>query len=435
MAASAILFPIALFIFFFFLNLPNSLDAAGFSVDLIHRDSPKSPFYNRSESLFDRVSRAIHRSNSHVNYFIPSTSAATRKDVFSTMVPNTWSYLMNISLGTPPLDIIAVMDTGSDLIWTQCIPCKSCYKQVVPVFDPCNSSTYKEISCHSSTCVNISQGCNSNGTCEYKYFYGDYDTYTNGVLASETFTMNSSGSASGRLSIPNIIFGCGHDNHGTFFSQGAGVVGLGKGPFSLISQLSSSMDKKFAYCLVPHLQNTSTSRLDFGDSAVVSGNGTFYTPLISKPDWKESFYYVNLKTISVGDTNISFPSYLNGNILLDSVTTLTQLPTWAYRTLLRVLKGAIHLQPVPDPSNNLELCYEFGKDFKVPNMTFEFDGGEVVLGSLNTLIQTNETVSCFAFWYSDPVGVFGNLAQQNINIGYDLENMKVAFKPTDCAHQ
>ncbi|RWR81101.1 Peptidase A1 [Cinnamomum micranthum f. kanehirae] len=195
MAASATLFPIATF--FFLLNLPNSLDAAGFSVDLIHRDSPKSPFYNHSESLFDRVSRAIHRSNSHVNYFIPSTSVATRKDVFST-----------------------------------CLPCKSCYKQLVPLFDPSKSSTRKEISCDSSICVNISHDCTSN---EYMYSYGDYVTYTNGVLARETFMMNSSDSASGRLSIPNITFGCGQDNHGTFFGEAAGVVGLGKGPFSLIS--------------------------------------------------------------------------------------------------------------------------------------------------------------------------------------------------------
>ncbi|KAJ8650606.1 hypothetical protein MRB53_003629 [Persea americana] len=157
------------------------------------------------------------------------------------------------------------------------------------------------------------------------------------------------------------------------------------------------MDSKFAYCLVPHLQNTSTSRLDFGDSAVVSGNGTFYTPLISKPDWKQSSSYVNLKTISVGEKIISFPTYLNGNILLDSVTTSTFLPTWAYRTLLTLLKGVIPHQPVPDPADSFELCYEFGKDFKVPDITFEFDGGEVVLGSLNTIAQTHETCVLFCF--------------------------------------
>ncbi|XXG43905.1 hypothetical protein AAC387_Pa01g3835 [Persea americana] len=142
-----------------------------------------------------------------------------------------------------------------------------------------------------------------------------------------------------------------------------------------------------------------------------------------------------LKRSVLGEKIISFPTYLNGNILLDSVTTSTFLPTWAYRTLLTLLKGVIPLQPVPDPADSFELCYEFGKDFKVPDITFEFDGGEVVLGSLNTIAQTHESVSCFAFWHSDPVGIFGKLAQQNIKIGYDLQNMNVAFKPTDCAHQ
>ncbi|PRQ52480.1 putative nepenthesin [Rosa chinensis] len=35
---------------------------------------------------------------------------------------------MKFSLGTPPLDIYAAADTGSDLVWTQCQPCQACYE-------------------------------------------------------------------------------------------------------------------------------------------------------------------------------------------------------------------------------------------------------------------------------------------------------------------
>lgn len=186
------------------------------------------------------------------------------------------------------------------------------------------------------------------------------------------------------------------------------------------------------------MSRTRASRLDFGDNAVVSGNGTVYTPLIPTVD---PFFSVTLEKISVGNKNITLPDPdedgENGNtVIIDSGTTLTYLPTEAYRNLSSILKDAIHLQPVPDPSNiGLDLCYEFGKDFKkVPPMTLRFDGAEIVLGSMNTLIQVNERVSCFAFLGSGSIPIIGNIVQQNFKIGYDLNNMKVAFQPTDCAH-
>ncbi|RWR97890.1 aspartic proteinase CDR1-like protein [Cinnamomum micranthum f. kanehirae] len=116
MAASA---PLLLAMLLFFC-LPYNLIATGFSVELIHRDSPKSPFYNissESEGISDRLSRAIQQSNSRVEYFVNSSSAATLiKGVSSSVRPGHGNYLMAIYLGTPPVEILAVVDTGSDLI-------------------------------------------------------------------------------------------------------------------------------------------------------------------------------------------------------------------------------------------------------------------------------------------------------------------------------
>lgn len=338
---------------------------------------------------------------------------------------------MSISLGTPPFQIIAIADTGSDLIWTQCLPCESCFKQDAPLFNPSRSSSYLDVSCDSHMCSALPRyKCDGNDSCSYYYSYGDR-SHTTGVLAVETLTMNSSGS--GSVKLPNITFGCGHDNGGTFSHREAGLVGLGGGPLSLVSQLSPSVDKKFAYCLVPFDDEKASSRIDFGDSAVVSGNGTLYTPLISKPGY-ETFFFVNLQKITVGKKSISLGD-LEGNIILDSGTTLTYLPTESYNNLLSVLKDAIDLQPVTPPSNvDLQLCYELGKDLKVPDLTFVYDGAEVVLGSLNTFIQVADNVGCFAFASSDSFVILGNVAQQNFKIGYDLSEMKVAFQPTDCNH-
>ncbi|XXG43929.1 hypothetical protein AAC387_Pa01g3850 [Persea americana] len=431
MASSALLLPLA--IFFFFL-LPNSLDAAGFSIDLIHRDSPRSPFYNPFETLSDRMSRAIRRSNSRIDYF-HSTISTTSTDISSKVLPNSGSYLMTISLGTPPVQILAIADTGSDLIWTQCSPCESCYDQDAPLFDPTNSSTYVDLSCNSNPCSALPKhSCNSDNTCQYSYGYGD-KSFTIGALASETLSLSTSATGSGsRVEFPKVAFGCGHNNGGTFNSHGAGLVGLGGGSLSLISQLSSSVDGKFAYCLVPLNENKASSRMDFGDSAVVSGNGAVSTPLISKQG-HETFFYLTLEKISVGDKIVSLPQIGRGNIIIDSGSTLTYLPTSVYQELLSVLKAAINLPSAQDPSGELELCYQFGTGANVPEVKFGFDGAEVVLGALNTFIQEDPDVACAAFKATESQSIFGNIAQQNFKIGYDLQNMKVAFQPTDCANQ
>jgi hypothetical protein len=59
---------------------------------------------------------------------------------------------MPISLGTPAQKSTVIVDTGSDLMWTQCLPCDSCYPQNDPLFNPAASSTYKLATCASALC-------------------------------------------------------------------------------------------------------------------------------------------------------------------------------------------------------------------------------------------------------------------------------------------
>jgi hypothetical protein len=93
------------------------------------------------------------------------------------------------------------------------------------------------------------------------YSYGDL-SFTCGDLAVEMLTIGSA-------SIPDIVFGCVHHNNGTFGEAGSGIIGLGGGSFSLISQLNKSFGGSFSYGLS---QNT-TSKISFGGNAVVSGSG------------------------------------------------------------------------------------------------------------------------------------------------------------------
>lgn len=93
---------------------------------------------------------------------------------------------MKLSVGTPAESFLAIMDTGSDLIWTQCKPCKQCFDQETPIFDPAKSSSFSKLSCSDKLCEALSISTCSDG-CEYLYSYGDYSS-TQGVMGTETFT-------------------------------------------------------------------------------------------------------------------------------------------------------------------------------------------------------------------------------------------------------
>lgn len=252
----------------------------GFSVELIHRDSQKSPFYNPSETVSDRVTNALRRSFDRVYRFKPASSVSTNA-AEADIIVDSGEYLLNISIGTPAFDIVAIADTGSDLIWTQCKPCSQCFKQDNPLFDPSDSSTYKKVSCSASQCDSIGGGnsCSSSNFCQYSVSYGD-KSFSNGDVAVDTITLPST---SGRpVAVPKTVIGCAHNSDGTFNEKTSGIIGLGGGAVSLISQLGSSIDGKFSYCLLPISETGNSSKMNFGSNAIVSGSGVVSTPIYKK---------------------------------------------------------------------------------------------------------------------------------------------------------
>lgn len=425
-------------IYGFCLRSLQAASQAGFSVELIHRDSPRSPFYDPSEAPTKRLHKALARTTSRAGRLGPAAGSGGDSP-FSEIVSDTGSYLMNISIGTPPFEIVAIADTGSDLVWTQCRPCDDCYQQVAPLFDPEESSTYRDVSCTSSKCALLqSTSCDRSGsgqTCHYSYSYGD-QSHTNGNIAVDTVTLAST---SGRpVAFPQTLIGCGHDNAGTFDSKTSGIVGLGGGPVSLISQMGRSTGGKFSYCLIPFSGETDkSSQLNFGTRADVSGPGTVSTPF--EQDESGTFYYLTLEAISVGETRIpvtgsQLPSASGGNIIIDSGTTLTLLPEDTSSQLATEVANHISQDPISDPPQPLQLCYSTTADIRVPPITAHFTGADVQLGPSNAFLKVSDDMVCLTF-VPTSVGqaIYGNLAQMNFHIGYDLEEKTVSFKPTDCS--
>ncbi|XP_074314670.1 aspartic proteinase CDR1-like [Silene latifolia] len=352
------------------------------------------------------------------------------------------AYIIELSYGTPPVSQIGIIDTGSDLIWTQCQPCFDCYKQYFPIFNPSESLTYKTQSCDSDACRSLGTkhtSCKEN-VCNYYYGYGD-KSYTSGDIAIETITFKSDNNNS--RSLANITFACGHENVGTFPYQSTGLVGLGGGPLSLVSQLGSSIKGKFSYCLIPFFKEGNfTSKISFGTNEQVSGDadGVISTPLI--PSSPFTFYYLTLNGVTIGKTTIPFNrnGRTVGNIIIDSGTTVTYLPLDMYSSLSSVLEEAIQGQKVDDKSgNNFKLCYKTsrdGADLNIPYVTAHFDGGDLVLTPINTFVAVADDIACLAIMPSNlSIGaIFGNIAQIDFLVGYDTYGGMVSFMPTDCTN-
>ena len=409
----------------------------GFSVDLIHRDSPNSPFYNPSETSSQRIANALHRSVNRVNHFKPKSPVSTNS--FQTdVISNSGEFLIKYSVGTPPVPMLSIVDTGSDLIWIQCTPCTKCYNQTAPLFDPKKSETYKKVSCSSSQCKSLERTkCSNDGkNCQYSMSYGD-SSYTNGELAMDTLTLGSTTSQS--VPFPKTIIGCGHDNHGSFGKEGSGIVGLGGGAVSLVSQLHSSIGGKFSHCLIPlNSKGKNSSKLNFGSNAVVSGSGVVSTPIVQNSQNPVTYYFLTLEAMSVGRKRLELSDSstfedLKGNIIIDSGTTVTILPEYFYSKFELAVEEAINLKRSDDPSLILSLCYKTSKDdIGAPRITAHFTGADVMLSPKTTFIRLSEKFLCLAFGAGDTLSIFGNLAQSNLLVGYDLVKKTVSFKPTDC---
>ncbi|KAI4326166.1 hypothetical protein MLD38_031506 [Melastoma candidum] len=413
---------------------PLAKDSFGFTARLEHVDSSKNL------TKFERVRRAVGRGRhrlQRIHSMVLAAASSGDTQVEAPIHAGNGEFLMQLSIGTPPNGYSAIVDTGSDLIWTQCQPCSQCFNQSTPIFDPKKSSTYSELSCSSKLCEALPES-NCGNSCEYLYTYGDYSS-TQGVLAADTFTFGGSGSD--HVAIKGVGFGCGEDNEGDGFSQGAGLVGLGRGPLSLVSQIGVS---KFSYCLTS-IDDTKSGKLQIGSHVSTGTDGTVLTtPLIKNPA-QPSFYYLSLQGISVGGTHLPIQKSTfelqddgSGGLIIDSGTTITYLEQSAYSIVRKAFISQTKL-PVDDSASGttgLDLCFKLPKGqskIEIPKLVLHFEGADLDLPGDNYMIADSDLgLACLAMGSSSGMSILGNIQQQNIMVVHDLVKETMSFVPTQC---
>lgn len=397
---------------------PGSTLPEGIRVDLAHVDSAGN--FTWLEKMQRALSRGSQRMSALVAAQVPVTAGSGE-------------FIVDLAIGTPSVPFPAIIDTGSDLIWTQCQPCADCYRQGTAIFNPSTSRTYARLSCSSKLCRALPvSDCRS--SCEYIYSYGDYSS-TQGVLATETFTMGEG------VLVPRVGFGCGVSNQGEGFQQAAGLVGLGRGPLSLVSQLRVG---RFSYCLT-RLDETKKSPLFLGSLASLDiSEEAKSTPFLRNPN-QPTFYYLSLKGITVGTRALRIPVStfaLNddgtGGLIIDSGTSITYLEFEGYRLLKQALLLQVNL-PLGDGSSvGLDLCFQVPAGaslaaLELPKIIFHFDGADLVLPPENYMAaDASSGLLCLAVMGSSGISILGNFQQQSFHMLYDLEGDNLSFQKAQC---
>ncbi|CAK8535608.1 unnamed protein product [Lathyrus sativus] len=342
---------------------------------------------------------------------------------------------MSYSIGTPPHKVYGVLDTGSNLIWLQCKPCNICYNQTDPIFNSSKSLTYKKVTCSSKTCKSTEgTSCSYNrDACEYTLEY-DPGSKTQGDLSMDTITLHST---SGFIvSFPKIVIGCGRTNTWStpYNGPSSGIIGFGKGPTSLIKQLGSSINGKFSYCLSAneyYRKFSLSSKLNFGDSSIVSGDKVVSTPMVKMIGKEKDYYYLNLKAFSVENKRIKYRGFkkkgVNAsthNIIIDSGTTVTLFPRHFYFKLESAVKKVVKLERFHDDTDSSRLCYNttLSQQSNFLEITAHFSGADIKLDPRGVFTSILERIKKISFRpHRHDLGLFGNRAQANHLIGYDLK--------------
>ncbi|GAQ79953.1 aspartyl protease family protein [Klebsormidium nitens] len=243
-------------------------------------------------------------------------------------------YTTTIGIGTPPQNVSVQIDTGSDLLWTQCAPCDNCtISPQLPPVDPNRSSTFASLPCDSRCtalnataqgslgCANVSGNGSGNAQpdCGYIIMYGDMSASA-GVIVGDMLTLPN---ATGNVSIEaSAIFGCDLAETPNLIIPGMnGLMGLGRGPLSIPSQLyvqNATAVDAFSVCLAGVE----------GGGGLIFGNTTppvplNYTDLIAP---KKIFYSVSLDDILVNETRLDLPLLRLINTFLDTGSTAISLP-------------------------------------------------------------------------------------------------------------
>ncbi|XP_027329859.1 aspartyl protease APCB1-like isoform X5 [Abrus precatorius] len=291
---------------------------------------------------------------------------------------------------------------------------------------------------HSSTDYNCAT---PDDQCDYEVEYADHGSSL-GVLVRDYIPLQFT---NGSVVRPRIAFGCGYDQKylgPTSPPSTAGVLGLGNGRASILSQLHSlGLIRNVAgHCL----SGQGGGFLFFGDDLIPS-SGIVWIPML--PSSSEKHY-------SSGPAQLFFngkATTVKGlELIFDSGSSYTYFNSQAYQAIVDLvtndLKGNLLKRATEDPS--LPICWKGAKSFKSLSdvkkyfkpIALSFTKAKNLLMHLSPeayLIVTKHGNVCLGILDGTEVGlenlnIIGDISLQDKMVIYDNDKQQIGWVSSSC---
>ncbi|KAH7652450.1 Aspartic peptidase A1 family protein [Dioscorea alata] len=397
--------------------------AAVLPLELFHGNSTRRPI--------SAVRRPISAVRRHLHGH-PTANAHMR--LYDDLLTNGY-YTTKLWIGTPPQKFALIVDSGSTVTYVPCSTCEQCGHHQDPRFQPDESSTYEPVKCNTAcTCDKDKQQCT------YERQYAEMSS-SSGVLGKDVMSFGDESA----LRPQRAVFGCENVETGDLFSQHAdGIMGLGRGPLSIMDQLVEKgvISDSFSLCY---------GGMDIGGGAMVLGGISPLPDMVfSRSDPVRSPYYnIELKELRVSGKSLGLnPKVFDSKhgTVLDSGTTYAYLPEEAFVALRDAITSKLHtLKRIhgPDP-NYHDICFsgagndvsQLSKTFPEVEMVFG-NGQKLQLSPENYLFRHSKVhgAYCLGIFQNgkDPTTLLGGIIVRNTLVTYDRQNQKIGFWKTNCS--
>ncbi|XP_022132317.1 aspartyl protease AED3 [Momordica charantia] len=346
-------------------------------------------------------------------------------------VLNIGNYVVRVQLGTPGQVMYMVLDTSNDAAW---VPCSGCAGCSAVTFSSKTSSSFATLDCSKPECSQVrGLSCPTTGSaeCLFNQTYGG-DSSFSATLVQDSLHL-------GGDVIPNFSFGCLSSASGSSIPP-QGLMGLGRGPLSLISQSGSLYSGLFSYCLPSFKSYYFSGSLKLGPVGQPKAIRT--TPLLKNPH-RPSLYYVNLTGISVGRVlvpvqpeHLAFDPNTGAGTIIDSGTVITRFVSPVYAAVRDEFRKQVGGSF--SPLGAFDTCFGTSNEVSAPSITFHFSGLDLKLPMENSLIHSSAgALACLAMAaapnnVNSVLNVIANLQQQNHRILFDVANSKLGIARELC---
>ncbi|KAL7126412.1 hypothetical protein ABFS83_14G185200 [Erythranthe nasuta] len=424
-------------------------DAFGtFGFDIHHRYSDTVKEFLNLDGLPEKGTVDYYTAMAHRDHLLNGRRLATAANPLLTFFGDSGNETYRISslgflhyafvtVGTPPLEYLVALDTGSDLFWLPC-DCTSCVRSLnttsgkalkLNIYSPSTSTSGAPVPCNSTICVQPQRGCSVRlNACAYQEVYLSSNTSSTGILVDDVLHLGTDTDPQDPVDAP-ITLGCGIIQTGDFVTGAAinGLFGLGMDSVSVPSILASKgvTANSFSMCF----SRDGLGRIQFGDKGSPDQQVTPFNLRQLHPT-----YNVSVTQIAVGKnvTDIEFSA------LFDTGTSFAYLNDPAYSVIVQGFDSQIIEPHYVHPRGIIfDYCYSLNAtqtSYSIPRLNLTMKGGSYYYVVAPTIVIPREGgfAYCLAIVKSEDINIIGQNFMTGYRLVFDREEMVLGWKESNC---